>query len=156
MISFARIRWVFWTDTERGTIERVGVDGNGREVIRSDLGTCIDALTLDYDTFTIFWISRCTFIIESVNMNGKRMSNSVRISTTLRPLGGISIFGDYLYWTESGIPSTVNRVNKVNGTPVVQVSGGNVGLYSGIEVVHPDKQPNGECPNHTRKFEFQP
>lgn len=131
---------MFWTDIGRGTIERVGVDGRGREIIREGLGTCVQTMTLDYASFTIYWIDKCLRTLESVMMDGVHTSNSVPIGSVFTD--GISILGDYLYWADT-FSRSVRRLNRITGTPVVQVSQPKSGLFGGIEVVHPSKQPNG-------------
>ena len=144
-------RWVFWSDTQRQTIERVGVDGQGREVIRNGLGRCVKAISLDYILYTIFWTDTCIFRVESVRMDGNRTSNSVLVPLSSLNSGGITILDDYLYWTDSSSSqqnAIIRRVNKTRGEPVVQISYGLNALLGGIEIVHPSKQPDGKKTFH--------
>ncbi len=147
------LRWIFWLDTT-GSIERVGVDGRAREVIRSGLGaSCIQALTLDFASFTIYWTNRCSFSLESVRMDGNRAYTSVTLGT-LSSIG-VSLFNDFLYWTDS-FNQGLYRVNRTAGTPATRVIGRRIdGIFGGVEVVHPSKQPEGESSTKMPVFPCQ-
>lgn len=132
-------------DNHRQTIERIGVNGLGREVIKinSNLGTCVEAMTLDFPTFTIFYIDRCSIRVMSIRMNGVRTSSSLSLSLPSLVSKGVSVFEDFVYWTDSSTFS-VRGVNRTVGEPVVQVSRTIRTLFGGVEVVHPKKQPLGK------------
>lgn len=129
-------------DSERGRIERVSIDGQGREIIVNNLGTCVQAMTLDFASFTIFWTNRCTRRLESVRMDGIRLASSVSISLSSLTANGVSLLGDYLYWSDSS-SLTLRRVNRTSGEPVMEVSQRYLTFFGGVEVVHPSKQPEG-------------
>lgn len=135
-------RWVFWVDHNRQTIERIGVNGRGREIIKSiaNLGSCVEAMTLDFPTFTIFYIDRCSIKVMSVRMDGVRTSSSLSLSLQSLISKGVSVFQDFIYWTDSSTFS-VRGVNRTTGDPVVKVSPTIRTLFGGVEVVHPKKQP---------------
>ena len=136
-------RWVFWLDIQQGgRIERVSIDGRGREVITRNLGTCVQAMTLDFNSFTIFWTNRCSRRLESVRMDGTRLASSISISLSSLTTAGISIFGDHLYWSDSSA-RTLRRVNWTSGEEVMDISQQYATLFGGVELVHPKKQPQG-------------
>lgn len=130
-------------DKDRETIERIGVNGQGREVIKSNLGTCVDAMTLDFPTFTIFYIDRCSFKVKSIRMDGVRTSSSLSLSLSSLISKGISVYEDFVYWTDTSTFS-VRGVNWTIGEPVVQVTETIRTFFGGVEVVHPKKQPLGK------------
>lgn len=131
-------------DRERGRIERISIDGQGREVIVGNFGTCVQAMTLDFESFTIFWTDRCTLQLESIRMDGSRLASSVSIQLNSLTTAGISIFNDYLYWSDSS-SRTLRRVNRTSGELVMEVSQQFLTFFGGVDVVHPSKQPQGEC-----------
>ena len=137
-------RWIFWLDSSRGTIERVGVNGQVREVIRENLApSCAQVLTLDFSSFTIFWANRCDQTIDSVRMDGSRISSTVTIGTGLSSTG-LSIFDGFLYWANS-VSGSLIRANRTTGQPLEEVSFLSRIFLGGVEIVHPEKQLEGEC-----------
>lgn len=130
-------------DNEGEAIERIGIDGRGRETIRSSLGPCVDAMTIDFSSFTLFWLDRCSFTLESIRMDGVRTSSSILIVLSSLSSVGISVFGDFIVWSDS-FNGNVRGVNRTVGNAVIEVSQTMVTIFGGVEVVHPDKQPTGE------------
>lgn len=130
-------------DNEGGAIERIGIDGRGRETVMDDLGSCVDAMTIDFSSFTIFWLDRCTFTLESIRMDGVRISSSISIVLSSLTSVGISVFGDFIVWSDS-FNRNVRGVNRTLGNSVIEVSQTLPTVFGGVEVVHPDKQPSGE------------
>ena len=126
---------------------RIGVDGRGRATIKSHTGECVQALAVDFVTQSVFWVDSCSYTLESIHIDGHQTSNivQVRLPSGLRS-EGISIFNNYLYWTESGLSgATIKRLDRVIGEPVVEeVSQVYHSIIGGVEVVHPSKQPDGK------------
>lgn len=116
----------------------------GREIVKSNLGACVDAMTLDFPTFTIFYLDRCTISLKSVRIDGIRTSSSLSLSFSSLTSLGISIYEDFVYWTDSST-SSLRRVNwTTTGAPAVEVTQPIRSLFGGVEVVHPNKQPFGK------------
>ena len=137
-------RWVFWVDKRTETIERIGVNGMGREIIKSNIGTCVEAMTMDFPSFTIFYLDDCTLNLKSVRMDGVRTSSSLFLPLTSLISTGISVYEDFIYWADSSTFS-VRRVNRTIPRPqVVDVNYRVRSLLGGVEVVHPVKQPFGK------------
>lgn len=131
-------------DRLKMTIERIGVDGRGRDVIRHTRNTCIDAMTLDFSSFSIFWLDRCASRLQSVRVDGILAASSISISFPAVTASGMSVYEDYVYWPDSSTKS-LRRVNHTAGEPVVQVSQTFLPtVFGGVEVVHPSKQPYGK------------
>lgn len=120
------------------------MDGQGRATIKANTGRCVEALTIDFVTQSVFWVDRCDFKLESIRIDGEQTSNFFQVHLGTIFSQGISIFDNYLYWTSnSGLSATVKRLDSVTGQPVVEVTSSLRGLLGGIEVVHPSKQPDG-------------
>ena len=135
-------RWLYWTDTATKTIERAAITGDGREVIRQEpQDSCVYPLLLEYITHTIYWIDTCAFFLKSVRMDGSLSSNEVNIARNIQRSTGMTLLHDSLYWTE---PLDIYTTNITTGTPVHHLfQSTQFQSLGGIEVVHPDKQPNG-------------
>ena len=132
------LSWLFWTDSGTRTIERVGIDGKGREIIKDNLGQCVEALTIDFVTQHLFWVDNCNFRLESTHIGGGEIIE-IQIQFSNIFTQGISTFGDYLFLTESTIIKSLNKTSGENlGTVSIHS-----GLIAGMEVVHPSKQPDG-------------
>ena len=137
-------RWVFWVDKRRETIERVGVNGMGREIIKSNIGTCVEAMAMDFHSLTIFYLDDCTLNFKFITMDGSRTSSSLFLPLTSLISTGISVYEDFIYWADSSTFS-VRRVNwTIPRAQVVNVNHPIRSLLGGVEVVHPDKQPFGK------------
>lgn len=147
---------MFWVDRERQTIERIGVNGAGREVVKGSLGSCVEPMTLDFPTFTIFYLDRCSISVKSVRMDGVRTSSSLTLSLGSLISSGISVYEDFIYWTDSSTFS-IRGVNRtIIGAPLVEVIRPLPSLFGGIEVVHPDKQPPGKQEHVSRLYPLRP
>lgn len=119
------------------------MDGEGRAIIKNNLATCVKALTIDFNSQSLFWVDNCNSRLESVRVDGQETSDFSRVQLVGSIFsGGISIFGNYLYWTESGIQGSIKILDRITGGPVVQVSTVLRGVVGGIEVVHPKMQPD--------------
>ena len=140
-------------DNEGGVIERIGIDGRGREIIQSSLGLCVNAMTIDFSSFTIFWLDGCTFTLESVRMDGVRTTSSISIVLSSLSSVGISVYKDFIVWSDS-FNRNVRGVNTTVGNAVIDVSQTLLTVFGGVEVVHPDKQPNGEQIRHSSFYDI--
>jgi hypothetical protein len=126
------------------TIERIGVNGMGREVVKSRVGSCVKALTLDFSTFTIFYLDSCTLQLISIRMDGVRTSSTISIALSSLTSSGLSVYQDFIYWTDS-TTRTLRRANRTTeGATVEEIVRTEPTLFGGVEVVHPDKQPFGK------------
>lgn len=132
---------MYWTDWgPMAKIERASMDGTSREVLHSTNLVWPTALTLDYDTQTLYWLDAFLDKLETSHVNGS--NRRLLLSTQIYHPLGITFYQNRLYWTDwetkevlsasINLPSTVSKV----------ISGG--GVYPrGICVVSSDKQPAG-------------
>ena len=89
-------------------------------------------------------MDQCLVRIESLQISGSTYSHSILVTDfSLRFPYGMSEFNDTIYFTQSRM---LRSVNKVPETPVqftqIYATSSSVTL-AGIEVVHPEKQPPG-------------
>lgn len=149
IFTLKKYRWIFWYDSANGVIERVGVDGQGRAIIKENLSsTCIQVITLEYASSTIFWANTCTQQLESVRLDGMSLQDPISINLFS---SGMCVFEGFIYWTEARLPASMKRANVTTGAPIVQVSSNIFSLLGDLDIVHPIKQPNGE---HLRCYNF--
>ena len=111
---------MYWTDTERASM-----DGTSREVLHNTNLVWPTALTLDYDTQTLYWLDASLDKLETSHVNGSNRR-------LYHPLW-ITFYQNRLYWTDLGaqavlsasikLPSTVSKVISGRGVyPRVSVS----------------------------------
>ncbi|XP_037945125.1 low-density lipoprotein receptor-related protein 6 [Teleopsis dalmanni] len=112
--------WMFWSDwnEKKPKVERSSLDGSERVVLVSeDLGWP-NGIALDIEAKTIYWCDGKTHKIEVANMDGS--DRRVVISENLKHLFGLSLFNDYLYWTDWQRRS-IDRAHKVAGANRINV-----------------------------------
>ncbi|XP_069679259.1 low-density lipoprotein receptor-related protein 6 [Periplaneta americana] len=93
--------WMFWSDWNDKVpkLERAALDGSDRVVLISkDLGWP-NGIALDLDNNKIYWCDAKTDKIEVANMADGEDRREV-IGDNLPHLFGLSLLGDYLYWTD--------------------------------------------------------
>ena len=142
----ANFSWLFWTDGGTETIERIGVDGQGKKTIKNNIGNCVQALAIDFISQSLFWVDSCSYTLESIHIDGHQTSNIVQVVLHLGLKSqGLSILHNYLYWTESGgSGSIIKRLDRMTGEPVIEVSQQIRKVFGGVEVVQPTKQPDSK------------
>ncbi|KDR08547.1 Low-density lipoprotein receptor-related protein 6 [Zootermopsis nevadensis] len=93
--------WMFWSDWNEKDpkIERAALDGSSRiRLIDKELGWP-NGIALDLQRDKIYWCDAKTDKIEVANMADGKDRREV-ISDNLPHLFGLSLLGDYLYWTD--------------------------------------------------------
>ncbi|KFD53736.1 hypothetical protein M513_05441 [Trichuris suis] len=136
---------LFWTDWEESNprIERCTLAGNGRvhnllEVSQVS-GGWPNGLTIDYIPERLYWIDAKTDSIHTVDYDGRDHHLVLSGNDFLSHPFAISIFEDFVYWTDWRVSSIV-RANKWNGTNVQIIQGTSAQPFD-IEVMHPSRQP---------------
>ena len=105
--------WMYWSDWGvEAKIERSWMDGNNREIVVSTDIVWPNGIALDVEEQRLFWCDAKTDRIESVNVDGS--DRKVVIVDILPHSFGLSVLGDYIYWTDWQ-EYTVERANKVTG-----------------------------------------
>ena len=115
------------------------MDGRGREVVNTAIRNCVQAITLDFITQSVYWVNTCLHRLESVRIDGADTSEVFKVQLSPLHSIGISIFENYLYWTATSRFNYIARLNRTSGATVTQVT--NRVSARGIEVVHPSRQP---------------
>ena len=132
---------MYWTDWGTpGKIERASMDGTSRVVLHSTNLRWPNALTLDYNTQTLYWMDAFLDKLESSNADG---SNRRLLSRTqIRHPFDVTFYQKRLYWTDWQL-NTVYSVLVDHPTQVSVVMRGLVLDPMGISVVSVDRQPTG-------------
>ena len=126
---------MYWTDTERASM-----DGTSREVLHNTNLVWPTALTLDYDTQTLYWLDASLDKLESSHVNGS--NRRLLLSTQIYHPLGITFYQSRLYWTDWGTKEVLSASINLPSTVSKVISGR--GVYPrGIFVVSLDKQPAG-------------
>ncbi|XP_044749919.1 low-density lipoprotein receptor-related protein 6 [Coccinella septempunctata] len=94
------IGWLFWSDwsDRKPKIERANLDGTERIMIVSKDLVWPNGVTLDIEAKKIYWCDAKEDKIEFANMDGTE--RRVLINTDVPHVFGLSLLGDYLYWTD--------------------------------------------------------
>ncbi|XP_068993611.1 low-density lipoprotein receptor-related protein 4 isoform X1 [Neodiprion pinetum] len=143
--------YVYWTDWgPNPKIERADMDGSGRVVLVTESISWPNGLAIDYTSDRLFWADAKHHIIESAHLDGTDRKKVIRKGVN-HPFG-ITIFEDYVYWTDWHFKS-ISSANKGNGAGFKTIHSG---LHFPMDVhsYHPQRQPeyknrcgdnNGNC-----------
>ncbi len=109
--------WIYWTDNNANTLNRVKLDGSGQEeLIKSTSGLSDFAgVALDLSNQKLYYVDKGRNIIYRTDMDG---SNSEELLTNLDDPENIALYapGDQLVWTSLGTntiqTATLNGENK--------------------------------------------
>lgn len=121
---------MFWTDWGNDAkIERAGLDGSHRETIVSYDIKWPNGLTLDLVRRRVYWLDAKLNLISSCDYDGAARRQILRSSSSLRHPFSISVFEDFLYWTDWDTQA-IYRANKFNGSNVTPITA--VYMVSGL------------------------
>ncbi|PNF27659.1 hypothetical protein B7P43_G15338 [Cryptotermes secundus] len=143
--------WMFWSDWNEKApkIERAALDGSSRmHLIDRELGWP-NGIALDLVRGKIYWCDAKTDRIEVANMVDGKDRREV-ISDNLPHLFGLSLLGDYLYWTDWQRRS-VDRIKVTgNGREVIadqlpNVMGLKAVRLGDVKGSYPCTYNNGNC-----------
>lgn len=102
---------IFFTGS-KPSIERSYMDGADRKSIITDSIFWPNGLTIDYITQKLYWTDAKHHVIESAHMDGSGRKKV--ISKGLHHPYAITVFEDYIYWTDWHFKS-ISLANKANG-----------------------------------------
>ena len=105
---------LYWTDS-RGRIKRSNFNGKQIRNLVQNLNSP-DNIVVDVQGAKLYW-TEAPGNIRSSNLNGKGIED---IASGLRPVGGIAILGNRIYWTET-IQNNRGRIGRAN------LNGSNIG-----------------------------
>lgn len=149
-ISYAPIltfhRWIYWTDREVGTIERMAVTGEGRQaqLVRGDLGKCIWPLEIDYSKQIVYWVNTCVNVLRSLQIsNSEQSADRVEIGSSFSGTSSITLFEDVMYWNEGKVVKATNK--SIERGEIIQIYQDSSSLTYPVsmELIHPRNQPQG-------------
>ncbi|MBN3296498.1 LRP2 protein, partial [Amia calva] len=137
--------YMFWTDWgQNPRIERAHMDGRMRKTIITDKVYWPNGLALDYATQKLYFADAYLDYIDYCDYEGNNRQQVFASDLILQHPHGMTIFEDYVYWTER-YTNKVIRANKWHGgNQKVMLS--DVLQPMGIVVDHPVKQPEAWNP----------
>ncbi|KAG9350071.1 hypothetical protein JZ751_026424, partial [Albula glossodonta] len=134
---------MFWTDWgQNPRIERANMDGKLRRAIVTKKVYWPNGLTIDYPTRRLYFADAYLDYIDYCDYNGNNRFQVFASDLTLQHPHGMTIFEDYIYWTER-YSQTVIRANKWHGGNLTILMT-NIYQPMGIVMDHPVKQPPGK------------
>lgn len=112
--------WMFWSDwnEKNPKVERASLDGSERVVLVSSGLGWPNGIAVDVQAKQFFWCDAKTDRIEVANMDGSE--RRVLLNHNLPHVFGLSLLGDYLYWTDWQRRS-IDRAHKVTGNDRIVV-----------------------------------
>lgn len=143
--------WMFWSDwnEKNPKVERASLDGSERVVLVSDGLGWPNGIAVDVEARQFYWCDAKTDKIEVANMDGS--DRRVLLNHNLPHVFGLSLLGDYLYWTDWQRRS-IDRANKITGHDRIVVvdqfpdlMGLKVTRTHEVQGTSPCAVRNGEC-----------
>uniref|UniRef100_A0A182YL08 EGF-like domain-containing protein n=1 Tax=Anopheles stephensi TaxID=30069 RepID=A0A182YL08_ANOST len=124
--------WMFWSDwgAKEPKIERASLDGTERVLIVSQNLIWPNGIALDVEARKIYWCDAKADTIEVANMDGS--GRNTILSDNLPHVFGLSLLGDYLYWTDWQRRS-IDRAHKLTGADRTTI-GENIAELMGLKV----------------------
>lgn len=98
---------------------------------------------LDYVQQRLYWVDAKLHSIASCNLEGGDLKNIYKDHSVLGHPFGITVFEDYLFWTD-WMSNAVHRVNKF-GKETASIIALNLKSPMGIHVYHISRQPKGRA-----------
>ncbi|XP_066268020.1 low-density lipoprotein receptor-related protein 6-like isoform X1 [Branchiostoma lanceolatum] len=106
--------YMYWTDWgESPRIERAELDGSNRLVLFKESIYWPNGLAIDYTARKIYWGDAKLQKIEYANLDGT--GRRVLLDEGLQHIFGLTLLGDYVYWTDWKNDGNVQRVHKTTG-----------------------------------------
>ena len=91
---------MYWSDSSnvKPCIERAHLDGSDRQVFINTNISHPTGLTLDYEENALYWCDQGLNHIERMDLGTQE--RTVIVSTDANDCRGLTLFGDYIYWTD--------------------------------------------------------
>ena len=115
--------WMFWSDWGKiPKIEKCGMDGTRREILVKDNMLWPNGMALDLVTETLYWVDAKLHTVNSVGiLEGGTPRQVLHSPLYLYHPYGISVFEDFIYWTDWGLNSTsIFKADKFNGNNILE------------------------------------
>ena len=124
-------------------IERMRLDGSGRQTIITQNLVWPNAVTIDFTEPALYWADAFTDFIAKGDLDGNNIV--ILLSGSFHPFS-ITVFGDYLYWTDWS-HNSIERISKrTPNSQRVTISSG-LQRPTGIHIVHCSRQDIGGMRN---------
>jgi low density lipoprotein receptor-related protein 5/6 len=138
--------WMYWSDWgENAQIERSWMDGTHRSVVVSEDVGWPNGIAVDVELQHLYFCDAKRDRIEMVNADGS--GRRIIVGESLQHPFGLSVLGDYIYWTDWE-RNTVERADKLTGQGSVVLLENNENLMS-VETVN--TRPNPKWSNKCLK-----
>ncbi|XP_077472512.1 low-density lipoprotein receptor-related protein 2a isoform X9 [Stigmatopora argus] len=136
---------MFWTDWGKNPrIERASMDGKMRTVIISNKLYWPNGLTIDYPNNLLYFADAYLDFIDYCDYNGKNRKQVLASDLVLQHPHAITIFEDFVYWTDRYINRVMRAHKWHGGNQTVMLF--NLPQPMGLVAMHPARQPAGN--NH--------
>ncbi|XP_067627209.1 prolow-density lipoprotein receptor-related protein 1 isoform X1 [Eurosta solidaginis] len=140
---------LFWTDWDDNfpRIERCSMAGEQRRTISTTSQVSAgwpNGLTLDYTQKRVYWVDAKSDSISTIKYDGSDHHSVVRDEDILSHPFAISVFENYVYWTDWRTTSVI-RANKWNGSNIQVIQRTQTQPF-GIQVLHSSRQPQADNP----------
>jgi hypothetical protein len=131
--------WLYWTDQTGGSLEMGSINSGNRESLITGL-PCVQALTIDYPSHTVYWADICRYSFQSLSLNGDRETFSYPFSQLHEVyfVSSMGKFNDNLFWVQ---PIGIFMVESSGDGYRVVMNASSTQRPLAMQVVHPSQQP---------------
>ncbi|XP_072468339.1 low-density lipoprotein receptor-related protein 2 isoform X2 [Notamacropus eugenii] len=131
---------MFWSDWGKNPrIERASMDGTNRTVIIKDKIYWPNGLAIDYPNKLLYFMDAYLDYIDFCDYDGNHRQQVVASDLILRHPHALSLFEDFVYWTDRHTHRVIRASKWHGGNQTVMIY--NIHQPLGIVAVHPVKQP---------------
>ena len=131
-------RWIYWTDGSK--LQKASITGDDQSTLRSNL-YCVEVLTIDYSSLSIYWIDHCLYVIQSLRLDGDETTHTFPFYTTIIFASGLVIYNNTFFWSEQNGVFERENIDEAEVATLYSAPQGQ--RATGVQLVHPSVQPHG-------------
>ncbi|XP_078716677.1 prolow-density lipoprotein receptor-related protein 1-like isoform X3 [Lampetra fluviatilis] len=133
--------YLFWTEWgQNPRIERSRLDGTERTVLVNVSIAWPNGISVDYEEDKLYWCDARTDKIERIDLETGE-NREVVLSTSNMDMFSVSVFGDYIYWSDrTHANGSIKRGSKENATDVVALRTGIGVQLKDVKVFNKERQ----------------
>jgi hypothetical protein len=131
--------WIYWTDGNK--LQKASVTGDDQSTLRNNL-YCVQVLTIDYSSLSIYWIDHCLYVIQSLRLDGDATTHTFPFYTTIVFASGLVIYNNTFFWSEQNGVFERENANEAEVLTVYDAPQGH--RATGVQLVHLSVQPHVE------------